>query len=110
MIDGGAAAAHAADRLAAHHAGADGVGAVRLDVLHLGEMNAIFVAKWQVAKQILERVDAALREEFSALRSDAFDHAHFGAEVHRHWASSLYHSRSEPMAAEKLARLPSVPI
>jgi hypothetical protein len=29
-------------------------------------------------------VDAALREQFSALRADAFDHANFGAEVHRH--------------------------
>jgi hypothetical protein len=29
-------------------------------------------------------VDAALREEFGALRADAFDHADFGAEVHYH--------------------------
>ena len=35
--------------------------------------------------EILKRVDAALREEFGALRANAFDHAYFGAEVHRHW-------------------------
>src|SRR5229473_7097308 len=85
MIDGVAAAAHAADGLAAHHARANGVGAVGLDIFHLGEMNAIFVAKRQVAEKILESVDAALREEFGALRANAFDHADFGAEVHRHW-------------------------
>src|SRR5260370_9041293 len=84
VIDGVAAAAHAADGLAAHHAGANGVGAVGPDVLHLGKMDAVFVAKREVAEQVLERVDAALREEFGALRADALDHAYFGAEVHSH--------------------------
>jgi len=84
MIDG-IAAAHGADSLATHHASANGVNAVRLDVFHSGKMDAVFVAKRQVAEEILKRVDAALREEFGALRANAFDHAYFGAEVHRHW-------------------------
>jgi len=85
VIDGVAAAAHAADGLAAHHARANGVNAVGLDVLHLGKMDAVFVAKGEIAEQVFERVDAALREQFSALRANAFDHAYFRAEVHRHW-------------------------
>ncbi len=48
-------------------------------------MDAVFVAERQIAEEILERVDAALREEFGALRTNAFDHTNFGAEVHRHW-------------------------
>src|SRR5256885_3447890 len=84
MIDG-IAAAHGADGLATHHASANGVNAVRLDVFHPGKMDAVFVTKRQVAEEILKRVDAALREEFGALRANAFDHAYFGAEVHRHW-------------------------
>src|SRR6266481_1479436 len=91
MIDGVAAAAHTADGLAAHDARANGVHAVGLDVLHLGKMDAVFVAKGQVAEQVFERVDAALREEFSALGTDAFDHADFGAEVHRHWCAYGVH-------------------
>ncbi len=84
MIDSVAAAAHAADGLAAHDARANGVGAVGLDVFHFGKMDAVFVAKGEVAEEILKRVDAALGEEFGALRADAFDHANFGAEVHSH--------------------------
>src|SRR2546429_1222158 len=61
MIDG-VAAAHAADGLAAQDAGANGVDTVRLDVLDFGKMDAIFVAKRQVAEQVVEGVDAALRE------------------------------------------------
>ncbi len=44
MIDS-VPAAHAAHRLAAHHARANGVGAVRLDVFHFGEMDAIFITE-----------------------------------------------------------------
>src|SRR6266849_1298087 len=87
MIDGIAAAAHAADGLAAHHTRANGVDAIGLNVFHLGKMDAVFIAKGEIAEQILERVDAALCEEFSTLRADAFDHANFGAEVHSHWPS-----------------------
>src|SRR5712692_201986 len=83
MIDG-VAAAHTSDGLAAHYARANGVGAVRLDVFHRGKMNAIFVAKGEIAQQILERVDAALREQFGALRANALDHAYFGAQTHCH--------------------------
>src|SRR6266404_3291019 len=119
MIDGVTTAAHAADGLAAHDAGANGVDAVGLDVFHFGKMDAVFVAEWQVAEEILKSVDAALRKEFGALRADAFDHADFGAEVHRHRyvrpqsgrrASSLYHSRREQTGRAKLARLACVPI
>ena len=85
MVDGVAAAAHAADGLATHHARANGVDTVGLDVFHFGKMDAVFVAEGQIAEEILERVDAALREEFGALRANAFDHANFGAEVHRQW-------------------------
>ena len=84
VIDGVAAAAHAADGLAAHHARANGISAVWLNVFHLGKMDAVFIAKREVPQQILERVDAALGEQFGALRAHAFDHAHFGAKVHRH--------------------------
>src|SRR5438046_10385951 len=84
MIDG-IAAAHGADGLATHHASANGVNAVRLDVFHPGKMDAVFVTKRQVAEEVLKRVDAALREELGALRANAFDHASFGAEVHRLW-------------------------
>ncbi len=83
MIDG-VAAAHAANHLAAHHTRANGVGAVRLDVFHLGEMDAIFITEGEVTQQILERVDSALREQLRALRAYPLDHAYFGAEVHRH--------------------------
>ena len=84
MIDGVTSTAHTANGLAAHHTPANGVGAVGLDVFHFGKMDAVFVAKGEVAEEILKRVDAALGEEFGALRADAFDHANFGAEVHSH--------------------------
>jgi len=44
MVDG-VASAHGAQGLAAHDAGANGVDAVGLDVLDVGEMDAIFVAE-----------------------------------------------------------------
>jgi hypothetical protein len=47
-------------------------------------MNSVFVAERQIAQQIFERVDAALREQFGALRADALDYADFGAEAHGH--------------------------
>ena len=84
MIDS-VATAHTAHGLAAHHARANGIRPVRLDVFHLGKMNEIFIAKRQVREQILERVDPALGEQLGALRAHAFDHAYFGAKVHHHW-------------------------
>ena len=72
------------DGLAAHDAGANGVDAVGLDVLDGGEMDAIFVAKGQVAEEIFKGIDAALGEELGALRADAFDHAHFGGKGQSH--------------------------
>src|SRR5437762_13457048 len=101
MIDRVAAAAtHGADSLATHHAGANGVNAVRLDVFHTGKMDAVFVAKRQVAEEVLKRVDAALREEFGALRANAFDHANFGAEVHRRWICSPQSGQSASATAK----------
>jgi len=47
-------------------------------------VDAVLIAKRQIAQKIFERVDAALRQQFGALRPDAFDHANFGAEAHRH--------------------------
>jgi len=76
MIDG-VASAHGADGLAAHDTGANGVDAVGLDVLDIGEVDAIFVAKRQVVQQIVDRADATFGEEFGAMGADAFDHADF---------------------------------
>src|SRR5262249_23264154 len=83
MIDG-VAAAHPANGLATHHASAHSVNSAGLDVFEVGEMDAVFVAKRQIAEQIFERVNVAFSEQLGALRADAFDHAHFGSEVHPH--------------------------
>jgi hypothetical protein len=83
MIDG-VASAHGAQGLAAHDASANGVDAVGLDVFDVGEMDAVFVTKWQVEEEIVERIDAAFSEEFGALGADAFDHADFGGQGERH--------------------------
>ena len=72
------------DGLAAHHAGANGVGAVRLNVFDIRKMDAVFVAKRQIGEQVLERVNAALGEKLGALRADAFDHADFGLKADGH--------------------------
>ena len=77
MVDG-VAAVHAANGLAAHDAGANGVDIVGLDVFDPGEVEAIFVAKRKIVEEIVESVDAALGEEFGALRPYTFDHANFG--------------------------------
>lgn len=47
MING-VATAHGAQGLSAHHAGANGIDAIGLDVLDIREMNAVFVAEGQV--------------------------------------------------------------
>ena len=84
VIDGVAAEAHVADGLTAHHPGANGVRAIRLDVSHFRKVDSVFVPEGQVAEQILQRVDAAFREQLRALRPNTFDHAHFRAEAHAH--------------------------
>jgi len=78
------ASAHGAQGLAAHDASANGVDAVGLNVLDIGEMHAVFVAERQIEKKIVERIDAAFSEEFGALGPDAFDHADFGGQGERH--------------------------
>ncbi len=83
MIDG-VASAHGAHGLATHDASANGVDAVGLDVANVGEVDAIFVAERQIVKKIVDRVDAALGEEFGAVRADAFDHADFGGQGEGH--------------------------
>src|SRR5258708_17576839 len=77
MVDG-VASAHGAHGLSAHDTGANDVDPVGLDVLDIGEMNAVFVAERQIVKEIVERVDGAFSEEFGAVRADAFVHADFG--------------------------------
>ncbi len=78
------ASAHGAQGLAAHDAGANGVDAVGLDVFDIGEMDAVFIAERQVEKKVVQRVDAALGQEFGTLGADAFDHADFGGQGERH--------------------------
>jgi hypothetical protein len=77
MVDG-VAAVHAANGLAAHDAGANGVDIVGLGVFDPGEVEAIFVAKRKIVEEIVESVDAAFGEELGALRPYTFDHANFG--------------------------------
>ena len=48
------AAVHAADGLTAHYLRAQSVRVVGLDVFDFGELNAVFVAKWQVAEKIFQ--------------------------------------------------------
>src|SRR5690242_6794190 len=84
MVDGVAAETHVSNGLPAHHPRANGVGAVRLNVLHSREMDAVFVAEGQITEEIFERVDTALRKQLGALRPNALDHAHFRAEAHGH--------------------------
>ncbi len=83
MVDG-VVGEFVGDGLAAHDARADRVDAVGLDVFYVGEMDAVFVAEGEIGEEILEGVDAALGEEFGALRADAFDHANFGGEAESH--------------------------
>ncbi len=77
MIDG-VVGEFIGDGLAAHDARANGVSAGRLDVLDIGEVDAVFVAEGEVAEQVLEGVDTALGEKLGALRANAFDHADLG--------------------------------
>jgi hypothetical protein len=84
MINSVAAETPASNGLPAHHPRANGVGSVWLNVFDLREVHAVFVAKRQVAEQISERADAALGEQFGALRAHPLDHAHFATEAHGH--------------------------
>ena len=83
MIDG-VVGEFVGNGLAAHDAGADGVDAVRLEVFYVGEVDAVFVAEGEIGEQVFKGIDAALGEEFGALRADAFDHADFGGESESH--------------------------
>jgi len=90
--------------LPAHHARANGIRAVWLNVFHLGKMDAVFIAKGEVAQQILERVDPALGEQFGALRAHAFDHAHFRCRGSSSLTLCLYHSHYEHFQARATKR------
>ena len=58
VIDG-IAAAHAAYGLAARHARTQRKNGVGTDVLDLRKVDAVFVTKRKIAKQVFKRVDAA---------------------------------------------------
>src|SRR5690242_13417154 len=90
VINGVAAEAHVSKGLTAHDARTNGICSVGLNVLHLRKVNAVFIAKRQIAEQIFERINPALSEQFGTLRANALDHSHFGAEAHRH-GLLLYH-------------------
>src|SRR5580704_1914946 len=72
------------DGLAAHHARANRVDAVRLNVFDIRKLDAIFVTKRQIGEQVFKRVNAALGEKLGALRANALDHAHFGCKTECH--------------------------
>ena len=107
VVNGVAAEAHVSNGLAAHDPRSNRVGAVRLNVLDLRKMDAVFVTKRKVAEQIFERMNAALREQFGALRADAFDHAHFGAEAHRHGLLFISLRAKQLRQARNLRRSPA---
>ncbi len=81
MVDGVAAAVHAADGLAAEDFGAQSIDVAGLDFFNLREADAVFVAEWQVTEQVQERANTALREQFGALRADTLEHADVGIEA-----------------------------
>jgi len=83
MVDG-VAPAHGAHGLSAHDPGADRVNALRLDILDVGEVDAVFVAEGEIVQEIVEYKDTALGKEFGALRADAFDHADFSGQGEGH--------------------------
>jgi hypothetical protein len=83
MIDG-VVVVLVGDGLAAHDTDADGVSAPGLDVLNMGEMDAVFVAERKVGEEVLESMDTALGEELGALGADAFYHADCGCQGENH--------------------------
>ena len=107
VVNGVAAEAHVSNGLAAHDPRSNRVGAVRLNVLDLRKMDAVFVTKRKVAEQIFERMNTALREQFGALRADALDHAHFGAEAHRHGLLFISLRAKQLRQARNLRRSPA---
>ena len=71
------------NRLPAHHLRANRVDAVRLDIFHVGKVDAIFVAKRQVQQQVFDGVNPALGQQLRALRTDALDHLDVGGQGQR---------------------------
>ena len=74
------ASAHGTHRLATHDLHANGINAVGLNVFYIGKIDAVFVTERQVGEQVFERVDAALGQQFCALRANALDHAYISGE------------------------------
>src|SRR5262245_30183268 len=83
MIDRVSSAPAAYGR-AAGDANAQCIDVAGTDVFDLGKADAVFVTKRQVSEKIFDRVDAALGEEFGALRADSFEHAHVGLQTFGH--------------------------
>jgi len=77
MINGTPAAAIAHQATIGHFS-LQRVGAAGLNFAQRGEVNAIFVAKREIAEQILNRADPALGQQLSALRADALQVQHRG--------------------------------
>ena len=67
-------------------------------------MDAIFVTKRQVAEKVFERVNAALGEEFGALRADSFQHAYVGLQAFGHRGFYTIGAEKARIAASELAR------
>src|SRR5215813_12667262 len=87
------AAAHSADGLAAHDGDAQREDSVWPDVLYMGKLDAVFIAKGQIGEQIFQGMDAALGEQLGALGADALDHLHRRLQSACH-KRLLYHYRT----------------
>ncbi len=64
------------NRLPARHGHTQRKHRVRPHILDLRKPGPVLIPKRQISKQILQRVNPALCEQFRALRAHAFDHLH----------------------------------
>src|SRR3981081_4802477 len=74
------ASSHSAHRLAAHALHANGVNAVGLNVFYIGKMDAVLVTEREVGRQVFERVNSALGQQFCSLRANALNHAYISGQ------------------------------
>jgi hypothetical protein len=84
QVVNGVSATHAAHSGPAGDAHTQSKNMVRADIFDLGEADAVFVAKREIAEQVFEGVNAALGQEFGALRANTFDHADIGLQAIMH--------------------------